>query len=108
MATAIIGLIGAIIAGGVSLYSSSQQQGVLSEGAKESKTLSEKALARQSASDSYSQALQNKQFKENQRQFNVSMNYKKQQDQFEKLNGFLDQDQNLKNLFVNRLAGLRR
>jgi parvulin-like peptidyl-prolyl isomerase len=107
-------IINAIIAAGSQYYASKEQKSILDQGQSEAKALSEQSRADQISANKQSLALSKQQLAQNQSQFDTSLGqrqeenaYSRFQDQANKMGNLMSQNEQLKDLFINRIGKLR-
>ena len=119
ISTAVIQALGGII---TSVVSGGIQSGILKSGEKESKRMYLSDLLQRNKELAAADKLTRDQMKQSDRQFKANLALNKEQIGLEKeqmaraslkdyasrLTGVLDKNENLKTLYINRLAGLRR
>lgn len=100
---------------GTSLFSTKKQTEALDEGQREASALSEKQEKQRQKEFKQQSAFAREQLTENKRQFDESMYvnreqtaYNRYKDRAAEFGNTLAQNENLKDLFINRIAGLRR
>lgn len=111
-----IALIGAAIIGaGVTLWATSEQQETLEKGQEESRKLAEQQRTDVLDQSEKNLALNKRQLKQQAKQFNEQMEFKKEaraydrfQGQFNRLASLLSQNENLKSLYTNKIKSLGR
>ena len=120
MALIIDGIISALTAG-TALYSAYQQSKILEEGQDESRRMFYADLARQKQSDKSREKLAKEQLITSRKQFKDTMAFNREQlgvqkseyahgalrNVAQKLTGIMGKNEQLKNLYINRLSGLR-
>lgn len=114
-----IGLIAASIISGIigaatSSSSAKAQSKVLKEGQDESRILNEKQMKESKRQFNTQMAFGREQFEEGKKQFDETMAtnkeqtaYQRFQNRFDRFGQLMNQNENLKNLFINRISGLR-
>lgn len=114
MGTAIAAIIGAIIAGGTAIYTGAKQSQAMNAAQGEARALNEREYANILGQQAESRRQFNQGFAENRRQFNQTMAvnqdntaYSRLQTQVDRVNSVLANNNELENLLINRIRGIR-
>lgn len=102
---AIIALIGSITTASIS---AGLQHRALREGKKEAREMYEEETQAEKENAAWVRKYNEGNAAEKKREFDITANLQSQQNQYDRINNILDKNEQLKSLFINRIAGLRR